>query len=70
MEKLFLSKTLPDLISRKVDFVEGCMRLPELVERNDGAMLLLSPENVEVLTGRMATSLKSASLSVDSLPVH
>ena len=53
-------------MSRKADFVEGCTRLPELEERNDGAKLLPSPEYEAVLTGRIARSLKSTLLSVVS----
>ena len=61
--KLFLSKTLPALMSRKADFVEGCTRLPELEERNDGAKLLPSPEYEAGLAGRMARSVKSTFFS-------
>ena len=50
-------------MSRKADFEEGCTRLPELEERNDGAKLLPSLEYEAGLTGRMARSLKSTFFS-------
>lgn len=68
--KLFLSRTFPSLIMQKEDLDDDCTRLPELVERNDGAKLLPSPEYVAVLTGRMATSSKSTLISVASLSEH
>lgn len=64
--KLFLSKTLPALMSRKADLAEGCTRLPELEERNNGAKLLPSPEYEAGLTGRIAGPMKSTLLSVVS----
>lgn len=48
---------------RKADFDDGWTRLPELVERSDGAKPLPSPENDTVLAGRIAWSLKSAFVS-------
>ena len=67
---MFLSKTLPALMTRKEDLYVDCTRFPELVERTDGAKLLPSPETVAVLTGRRATSLMSDVLSAAPVSVH
>ena len=57
-------------MSLKADLAEGCTRLPELVERNDGATLLPLPEYEAGLTGSMARSFRSAFSSVVFLSVE
>ena len=70
MLKLFLSKTFPALIIRKPDFEEGCTRLAELVERNDGTEQLTFPEYEAGVTGRIARSFRTAFFSVVFLSVE
>lgn len=54
----------------KVALYEGWARLPALMERTVGAGALPFAENVAVLTGRMARSFISVSLSGDWLSEH